>query len=94
MGKAMPRKVRKSVTEHVRALRDGREIDAWAQAVHRAASRAGLLVAGDLGAALAAVLGAAPDRELVLESPDAHDLLTFWLSPDALALRQRLGLST
>jgi hypothetical protein len=92
--KAMPRKVRKVVPEMVRALGDdGRSILAWSQLVHRTANRAGLLVSGDIGGALRLLIGEV-SRENVLRSGDALDLLHFWLSPGALVLRQRLGLST
>jgi hypothetical protein len=92
--KAMPRKVRKVVPDHARALGDGREILSWTTLIHRTASRAGLLLAGDLGSALREVLGEAPDRELLPGAPDALDLYVFGLSPGAIALRRRLGLST
>src|SRR5690606_39240480 len=87
--KAMPRKVRKGVPDHARALGDGREILVWATLLHRTASRAGLLLAGDLGSALRVLLGEAPDRELLASAPDALDLYLFGLSPGAMALRRR-----
>lgn len=91
--KAMSRKVRKTVPEMVRALGDdGRSILVWSQLVHRTANRAGLLVSGDIGGALRLLVGDTT-RETVLRSGDALDLLLFWLSPGALVLRQRLGLS-
>ncbi len=92
--KAMPRRVRKAVPDAARGLGDGRIIDAWAQLVHRSANRAGLLLSGDLAAVLAALIGETPTPEIVLASIEGRDMLTFWLSPEALALRQKLGLST
>jgi hypothetical protein len=93
--KAMPRRVRKSLPELVGGqLGDGRIIDAWAHLVVRSAQHAGLVASNDLATSLTRVLGAPPDRGLVLDAADAKDLLLFWLSPGALALRQKLGLST
>ncbi|HJL14767.1 MAG TPA: hypothetical protein RMH99_03875 [Sandaracinaceae bacterium LLY-WYZ-13_1] len=93
--KAMPRRVRKSLPDLVRSVGgDGRAIDAWAHLVVRSAQHAGLLMANDLDVSLRRVLGTAPDRGVVLDVADARDMLLFWLSPGALALRQRLGLST
>lgn len=94
MQKAMPRKVRRLVPEHARALGDGRAVEAWAALLHRSADRAGLLLAGDLSSALEVRLGTKPDRDLVTSTPDALDLYVFGLSPNAIALRRRLGLST
>lgn len=92
--KAMPRKVRKLVPDHARALGDGRIVQSWSELVHRSADRAGLLLAGDLTSALRVLLGQAPDRDLLASAPDALDLYVFGLSPGAIALRRRLGLST
>lgn len=91
--KLMPRRVRKAAGEQARALGDGRALHTWAGCVHRTADRAGLLLAGDLTSALRALLGEAPDRDSLLSAPDALDLYVFGLSPEALALRRRLGLS-
>lgn len=92
--KVISRKVRKLVPDAVRPLGDGRGVEPWARLIHRTARRVGLLVCGDLATGLRLTLGHEPDRSSVLGSPDARDLLTFWLSPEALALRQKLGLST
>jgi hypothetical protein len=93
--KAMPRRVRKSLPELIRGLEgDGRLVDAWAHLVVRTGQHAGLVASNDLASALRRVLGTSPDRGLVLDAADARDLLLFWLSPGALELRQKLGLST
>ncbi len=91
--KAMPRRVRKSLPEMVRALGDdGRGVDLWAQQLARTAQRAGLLASNDPAVAVRRVLGAEPHPDLVHASPDAMDLILFWLSPECTSLRERLGL--
>jgi tetratricopeptide (TPR) repeat protein len=92
--KVMSRKVRKVVPDQARLLGDGRVLDGWARLVHRTVGRAGLMLCADLATALRLTLGHEPDRASVLGSPEARDLLNFWLSPEALVLRQKLGLST
>jgi tetratricopeptide (TPR) repeat protein len=92
LGKAMPRRVRKALPDLLRALGDGRDLDAAARAARRTTLRAGLLLAGDPAAALEAVLGRGVSRDAVQDDGDALDLVSFWLSPDALAARREMGL--
>lgn len=91
--KAMPRRVRKSLPAIVGSLGDGRTVDAWALDLARTAQRAGMLAANDPLTALRRVLSSEPTPELIMESAEALDLIFFWLSPECIALRQRLGLS-
>lgn len=93
LNKAMSRKVRKAIPDVIRGLPDGgRGVGEYVTAAKRTAMRAGLLLAGDLGAALEAVLGYRASTEAVRGSADARDLVTFWISPAAIGLRRDLGL--
>ena len=92
--KAMPRRVRKALPDMLAGLGDdGRSIDAWAHATVRSAHHAGLLASNDLATGLRRVLGGEAEPEIVLASVEARDMLLFWLSSGALALRRKLGLT-
>jgi hypothetical protein len=55
------------------------------------ALRAGLCASGDLGSALAALLGPQRPVTTVLDSKPALDLLRFWLSPRCVRVLRQLG---
>ncbi len=91
--KAMPRRVRKAIPPVVAAIGgDGRDLIAWGQQLHHSASRAGLLIANDFATGLRRAIGTT-DPEVVAATPEAIDILLFWLSPEVIDLRRRLGLS-
>jgi hypothetical protein len=90
----MSRKTRKAVPELVAALPDGgASVAPWCHAALRTAVRAGLLVSGEIGAALSHLLGEAPSAAGVATNDDARDVVLFWLSSNTLALRRELGLA-
>ncbi|MFL5300097.1 MAG: tetratricopeptide repeat protein, partial [Anaeromyxobacteraceae bacterium] len=103
VARALPRKVKKALEDHARELtRAGApDVAAWHAGLAATADRAGLLVAGDIPAALGLVLRAGGD---VARGPDEiaaavrarkglAELLTFAVSEDHLRLRQRLRLA-
>jgi len=94
LGKAVSRRVRKAVPEVVRGV-DGRAaaLAATAQALFFAASRAGLLLAADPLPALEMSLPGGISRASAQASELALQLLRFWVSMDALAMRRELGLT-
>jgi len=94
LGKALPRRSRKAIPDLARAL-DGRldSVDAVCRSLRRTLLRAGMLIAADPQPALEAVLGSAVSRASVQANDDARDLVLFWTSQDALAMRRELGLT-
>lgn len=90
--KAMPRRVRKSLPALVSQVGDGRPLEQWAWGLHSAAARAGLLISNDLETGLLRVIGAS-DAESVASTQAGTDVLLFWLAPETLELRRKLGLS-
>lgn len=69
-------------------------MEAYCEALKQTARRAGLLISTDLGATLSLILGETPNQERIEASPQGMDLLRFWLSSEAGALRKELGLFT
>jgi tetratricopeptide (TPR) repeat protein len=91
MNKAIARRAKKNLA--VLASRFG-ELAApheWARAMMSTAARAGVLVAGDLGAALD-VLDVGRGGRALADDPWALDLLAWAVGEDHLALRTKLGL--
>jgi hypothetical protein len=74
------------------------DFESWLLSMDLAAARTGLMVCGDLSAALAALAReAAPTEEasvrtLLQESPRARDLFLWSLSDESLMLRRQAGL--
>lgn len=95
IAKVMPRKVRKAAAEAAQALPGGgRRLEAYCAAAQLSASRAGLLVSGDVSGTLGMLVGGPPTLEAVSASPITRDLISFWVSPASLMLRRDLGLSS
>lgn len=88
--KAMPRKIKRAVAGMGLAL-DPHAIELYCTAARRTSMRAGLLVSGDLSVVLHALLGGTVSFEMLGYSPDAMDLLHFWISPEMTQLRRGLG---
>jgi cellulose synthase operon protein C len=94
LSRALPRRSRKAIAELGSTLEDDvQAFQRYVQAARRSTLHAGLLVSGDLGMALWAVLGEPADLTSVRASEDARDLVRFWISTDALALRRALGMA-
>jgi hypothetical protein len=94
IAKKMPRKVRKAIPEITQRIPDaGVGVPDFCVAAHAAALRAGLVGAGELHVVLEALLGRGVSPESALEHKGARDLLSFWLSEDARAVRAALGMS-
>lgn len=90
--KAMPRKVKRAVAAMGSQIAiDPGSIEAYCTAARRTSMRAGLLLAGDLGVVLNALLGGTVSLEMLGYSSDALDLLHFWISPEMTQLRRGLG---
>jgi hypothetical protein len=78
------RAARKSVQEAVGDARlTPQDLLAAARQIRRNADRAGLIAAGDIGAALQSVLGARPTRTRLQASGRGLELLRFWAAPDS-----------
>jgi hypothetical protein len=94
LGKAASRRVRKAVPEVVRGV-DGRleALAAASRSLSGAASRAGLLLAADPLPALESSLPGGVSRASARASEQARQLVQFWVSMDALAMRRELGLT-
>jgi hypothetical protein len=94
LGKAASRRVRKAVPDAARGV-DGRAdaLAAAARALFFAASRAGLLIAADPLPALETSLPGGVSRASAQASEQARQLVQFWVSMDALAMRRELGLT-
>ena len=99
---ALPRKRRKTLVGAVAELGSGPvEITEWVNALRFGANRSGLLVCGDIRAALTIVVGTKdgeagpsdPQEALrrVVQEPEAADLLRFAFSRDYTDLRRVLG---
>ena len=88
----MSRKARRAIAEAAAGVGNA-DVDAWAAAAASSTLRAGLLLAGDLRVALAAVLPAPISLESVGASKMARDLVAFFISHESLALRRELGIS-
>ena len=103
VGRAIPRKVRKALEEPVRALgvSGTPDVGEWQKALAASADRVGLVLAGDVPAALGAVLAeSGPAARTPTERAAAararaplRALLLFAASEDHFRLRQRLGLA-
>lgn len=63
----------------------------YCQALERSATRNGLMLAGDLEEALRFIVGHVVDRNHVLTSSLATDLLGFWISDSASLFRKRMA---
>jgi lipopolysaccharide biosynthesis regulator YciM len=94
LGRVLSRRARRAIAELADRLpNDAQAFETYVLAARRSALRAGLLVAGDVGMALWAVLGEPPDMDAVRASDDALDMVRFWTSGDAAALRRALGMT-
>jgi tetratricopeptide (TPR) repeat protein len=103
VARALPRRLRKSLDEPVRALvpQGPQDVASWQAALAATADRVGLLLATDLPSALALVLSqdGAPARNAaeiaaaVRARTDVQRLLVFTASEEHLRLRQRLKLA-
>jgi hypothetical protein len=89
VNRAVPRRLRKSLEEPARAYAAGQPVAAaaWYIASQRSAERAGLLLAGDVEAALSVLT-----REKASRSVQA-EILRFSVGPHLYEARRRLGLS-
>jgi tetratricopeptide (TPR) repeat protein len=89
LGRAIPRKLRKTLEEPARAYAAGQPVAAaaWYVASQRSAERAGLLLTGDVEAALAVLKAEKASRAV------QADLLRFCVGPHLYEARRRLGLS-
>jgi hypothetical protein len=105
VARVLPRRIRKAVEELAPRLAS-LEVDliAWYASISGTADRAGLLLCGDVTAALQLVLrdgapplprpeSAADVREAVRTRPDLQDLLRFAASEEHFRLRQRLRMA-
>ncbi len=94
LGKAVSRRVRKAIPDATRGL-DARPeaLLAGARNLARGLARAGLILAADPAPALDAALPAGVSRAAAQGSEHARDLVDFWTSLDALAMRRELGLT-
>jgi tetratricopeptide (TPR) repeat protein len=95
IGKRLARAQRKELARLAAQLtRPEVQLDAYLDLLELCLARAGLLLADDLGVALAQVAaagGAGAELETFAGAPRALDLLRFWLSPRLLELRRELG---
>lgn len=95
LGSSLPRAQRKELSRTLAASTDPqRELDAYLEALERTCQCAGMLVADDPRPALAHAMGgigAGAALELATATPRAVALLSFWVSPFAIALRRELG---
>ncbi|HEX8907608.1 MAG TPA: hypothetical protein VF805_00310, partial [Anaeromyxobacteraceae bacterium] len=103
VGRAVPRKIRKALEELVHALTasGAPDVREWQAALAASADRVGLLLCGDVPAALGLVLGESgpvPAGPAALaaaarQRAPLRELLLFAASDDHFQLRQRLGLA-
>jgi hypothetical protein len=94
LGKAMARKTRKALQALLPpVLPDELGLASYLKAVSQSCMRAGLLVGGELGPAVATVLGSEINRDTVIKSDAALDLAALWISSDILALRREMGMA-
>lgn len=94
LGKAMPRRIKKAVSDLCEQIRAGQEDPiAWSHAAISSLDRMATIAAGDVSWVLA---GSERDRGQLGASIEAHRraarLLSFVLSPSYLELRQKLGM--
>jgi tetratricopeptide (TPR) repeat protein len=96
LGKVMGRKEKKALGSLAQRFEnDPLDAPAWQHAVLRTADRLGLVVAGDVAAALRVIVdfnGQVPVAEQLSDSIRALELLRFALSERYLKLRQQVGL--
>ncbi len=98
--KAIPRRGKKALEVAAAAYARAPRIDvlAWRDALDRVVIRASAVLGDDLGAAVRVLretereMSAIAGAELVKRSERARDLVLFWASEDAMALRRHLGL--
>jgi hypothetical protein len=89
LNRALPRRLRKTLEEPARAYAGAQPVAAaaWYVASQRSAERAGLLLAGDVEAALSVLKGEKASRAV------QADTLRFSVGPHLYEARRRLGLS-
>jgi hypothetical protein len=88
----LPRKARKGLQERARPVREAQaRLDVWVRAVTGSLDRVSAVAVGDASV----ILADAPARELATPAQEdrARRLLSFMLSPEFQALRQRFGVS-
>lgn len=92
LGKKMPRKTRRGLTELSKQLSGQKDLESAAEATSLTLLRGGLLASSSLEAGLFAAH--ADDSDLVdaAKHQPARDLASFWLSQKAARLRRSLGL--
>jgi hypothetical protein len=92
MEKRLPRASRKALAQAVEALGDGATdaAERSLRALEWSCLRAGLLLGDDPASALEVVLGGFPDLDSIRRSPEALELLRFWVSPTRLVLARAL----
>jgi DnaJ-domain-containing protein 1 len=97
--RAVPRRDRRAVRDAALAYSKARRVkfDRWANAAHRTATRAALLLCDDLEPLVREVRDQIPpERAAAGETFDSHpvfvDALKFWASPAAMHLREHMGL--
>ncbi len=94
LARALPRRARKGVPEVVSVVKDGgASFPDYCRAALRTALRGGLVASSDIRVALGAVLGGQFDADAVAASPEARDLLMFWVAEEARVVRRALGLA-
>ncbi len=95
IGKAIPRRVKKSLAEVCNALvSGGHDVKAWSRRAQMSLARVVLVASGDVDFTLRDTLGESPDRlrQLVKSDDRAKEILRFAFSPSYLDLRRALGL--
>jgi hypothetical protein len=100
VSRALPWIGRGGIEDAARDYAAARRMDSaeWVRRVRTSAARAALLVSDDLSQAVAAIrrsegdLSGAQGRSLTEATRLAEDLLGFWVSEGAIAVRKRLGL--
>jgi tetratricopeptide (TPR) repeat protein len=85
VGKALDRKAKKALLGMGHRFAALGDLGAWRKAILGAATRIGLAISGDLGAAL-------KELKLDLASDEGAALARFAISPDLVAIRRELGL--
>jgi hypothetical protein len=96
LGKALPRKVRKTLPDLVKPIVSS-AVDAavWERAARQSLARVSFIATGDATLALADTLGVAPDAvaKAAVGDPRAEALLQFAVSSECVDARRVLGLS-
>ncbi|MSP62121.1 MAG: tetratricopeptide repeat protein, partial [Myxococcales bacterium] len=85
IGKIIDRKTKKALQSHAPRFAAVGDVGAWRSAVLHGATRLGLAVAGDLGAALS-------ELKIALRSDEGQDLVRFIVSEEFATLRRDLGM--